>query len=78
MVVRITKDKVELLDYKKIKTDGAVWESSILDRNIKLLKNTDGGLFGKFVNLAMTRNVNDENKKIGQKNMVIMKKQKNS
>ena len=62
-VVRITKDKVELLDYKKIKTDGAVWESSILDRNIKLLKNTDGGLFGKFVNLAMTRNVNDENKK---------------
>ena len=62
-VVRITKDKVELLDYKKIKTDGAVWESSILDRDIKLLKNTDGGLFGKFINLAMTRNVNDENKK---------------
>jgi len=56
-VVRITKDKIELLPIDTIKDEGAVWESEIRNHNIvvKDKDDKDDGLFTKFFNLAMKR-----------------------
>jgi len=52
-VVKVTKDKIELLDFSQLKTQGAVWESAIINKEIKI---TDGkGVFSKFAALSMLR-----------------------
>ena len=60
-VVRITKDKIELLPIDTIKDEGAVWESEIRNHNIvvKDKDEKDDGLFAKFFNLAMMRQNTD-------------------
>jgi len=57
-VVKITKDKIELLKKDDIKNDTCVWESSILKRDIKITKNTDG-MFSKFFKQSMYRQKKD-------------------
>lgn len=52
-VVKVTKDKIELIDFSKVKTQGAVWESSIIDRDIKITKGE--GAFAKFAAQSMLR-----------------------
>jgi hypothetical protein len=50
-VVKITKDKIELLDPSDKSVKGNVWESSIIDRDINVGKSD--GLFSKFVEKAV-------------------------
>lgn len=54
-VVRITANKIEMIDTETIKKHGAVWESAILPRNIKVYKKPTTGLFEKFAVGAMKR-----------------------
>ena len=51
-VVRVTKDEIELIDYSSIKNQGAVWESSIIPRDIKL--DFSRGLYEKFCEGSMS------------------------
>ena len=51
-VVRVTKDDIQLIDYSSIKSDGAVWESSIIDRDIKI--DPKKGLYEMFCERAMS------------------------
>ena len=51
-VVKITKDKIELIEPSRVKSLGAVWQSSIINRNI-VLDSEPKGLFVKFATLAM-------------------------
>ena len=50
-VVKITKDKIELLDPSHESVKGNVWESSIIERDINIKK--PDGLFTKFVEKAV-------------------------
>ena len=47
-IVRITKDKIEMIDSAALSKLGAIWESSILPKSIKLYKTKPGqGEFNK-------------------------------
>jgi hypothetical protein len=52
-IVRVTAKEIKLLTYKSIKTQGAVWDSSIIQRDIQIDNNK--GLFEKFAENAMKR-----------------------
>ena len=51
-VVRVTKDKIELMNYSSVKDQGAVWESSIIPRDIKI--DFSRGLYEKFCEGSMS------------------------
>jgi len=53
-VVKITKDDIQLLNPDEVRLQGAVWESSIIDREIKITDGTSG-LFKTFTELSMYR-----------------------
>lgn len=53
-VVRITKDEIKIVPYEDLDTTQAVWESSIIPRNITIDAGSKG-LFADFITLAMKR-----------------------
>ena len=61
-VVKITKDKIEMIDSSKLNSKGAVWVSSIINRNITLDSKLKG-LFVKFATLGMMYYEDDTSKK---------------
>jgi hypothetical protein len=54
-VVRITKDQISLIDFDEVKSQGAIWESSIINRDIKLDPDGNKGLFEEFCERSMYR-----------------------
>ncbi len=56
-VVRITAEEIKLLSYDEVQTEGAVFESAIINRNISLVDKDriNKGLFSKFAQRAMYR-----------------------
>lgn len=52
-VVKVTKDETALLPYAAVKSQGAVWESTIIRHNITL--GSGEGEFSRFCELAMHR-----------------------
>ena len=51
-VVRVTKDGITLIEYSSLKNEGAVWESSIIPRDIQI--DESKGLYEKFCEKAMS------------------------
>ena len=47
-VVRITKDKIDTIQWNDKSIDGCVWAENIQDRKVKLLKTNEQGEFEKF------------------------------
>ena len=60
-VVKITKNNIELIPLDKVKSKGSIWESSIIDKKIKITKK-ETGMFSEFVDKAFMRKFNKENK----------------
>ena len=57
-VVRVTKEKIELLswkDFKKTGSRGCIWESAIIKRNVAIVPEKQRGLFEIFWERAMMR-----------------------
>jgi len=57
-VVKITKDDIKFIKKEEFNTENQVWESSIIKKDIKLLKKNNGK-FSKFFNQAMYRQKDD-------------------
>ena len=60
--MKITKNNIEkAIPLDKVKSKGSIWESSIIDKKIKITKK-ETGMFSEFVDKAFMRKFNKENK----------------
>jgi len=70
-VVRITKDSIKMLPMSELKGKGSIWESSIIDKDIKY--DDSKGLFEKFCENAMKYKNPDKNHDDWRKNYDLRK-----
>ena len=72
-IVKVTTDDIEIIPYENVKGMGAIWESSIQSREIKIDKRK--GLFETFVEKSMSRKSHDLNDEDWTKNYVLDEEQ---
>ena len=72
-IVKVTADSYEIIPYKELKEKGAVWESSIINRNIKF--DETKGLFETFAEYAMSRKSKDKDESDWTQNYDLDKEQ---
>ena len=65
-IVKVTKKEIKLIPYSSVKNQGAVWESSIIDRDIKI--DEGKGLYEKFCICALSFHNPDKKSDVWMKN----------
>jgi hypothetical protein len=65
-VVVITKDEIKIIPYSQVKNDSAVWESSIIQRNIEI--DDSKGLWEQYCECAMSFKNHDKKSDVWMKN----------
>ena len=72
-VIKITQDSIDLVPYESLPNGGVVWESSIIDREIKIDENR--GLFEDFSVNALSKRNRDKTNEDWKRNYDLDKEQ---
>ena len=68
-VVKVTKDEIKIVPIESLSGEGAVWESMIMDRDIKIEKTK--GVFEQFCERAVSKRDHDKNDSDWTKNYYV-------
>jgi hypothetical protein len=72
-IVKVTKNDIKILPYSSVKSKGAVWETSIIQRDIKIEE--DKGLYEKFCEGALSFRNPDKKSDVWMKNYDLNEEQ---